>query len=52
MSKPEINKDYVVQSLLNQIVNKTAEVAERDAVIRTQAEELEAIKGGKSNDKK
>ena len=38
------NKDYVKQSLLNQVANLSLQVAERDAVITEQQIELEQLR--------
>ena len=42
----EINKDYIVQSLLNQITVLTMQVAERDALITEQEIELKSLREG------
>lgn len=40
----EINKDYVNQSLVNQIASLSLQIAERDAFITEQQVELEELR--------
>jgi len=40
----EVNKEYIVRSLLNQITVLTLQVAERDAVITDQKVELKSLR--------
>lgn len=40
----EINKDYVNQSLINQIASLSIQIAERDAIITEQQVELEELR--------
>jgi len=40
----QINKDYVNQSLINQIANLSMQIAERDALITEQQLELEQLR--------
>ncbi len=38
------NKDYIIQSLVNQLAEATMKIADRDAVINELHQELEEIK--------
>lgn len=40
----EINKDYISQSLVNQIASLSMQLAQRDAIITEQKLEIEALK--------
>lgn len=41
MEQNQPNKDYINQSLVNQIANLSMQIAQRDAVITEQQQELE-----------
>lgn len=43
MEKPKLNEEYIVQSLTNQVANLSLGNAQKDAVIRTQQEELQKL---------
>lgn len=40
----EINKDYISQSLVNQIASLSMQLAQRDAIITEQKLEIDALK--------
>lgn len=55
----EINKDYISQSLVNQIASLSMQLAQRDAIITEQKLEIEALKkaqisemNGEANDER
>lgn len=55
----EINKDYISQSLVNQIASLSMQLAQRDAIITEQQHEIEALKkaqisemNGEANDER
>lgn len=43
MEKQKLNEEYIVQSLTNQVANLSLGNAQKDAVIRTQQEELQKL---------
>lgn len=40
----EVNKDYVNQSLINQIANLSLQIAQRDALITEQHKEIDQLR--------
>lgn len=44
MNEQRPNRDYINQSLMSQIARLSMQVAERDAIITEQAEEIKSIK--------
>jgi len=43
LEKQKLNEEYIVQSLTNQVANLSLGNAQKDAVIRTQQEELQKL---------
>lgn len=46
----QLNKEYVTQSLINQIATLSLQIAERDALITEQQIELETLKKAQVDD--
>jgi len=44
MEQPQLNQDYVIQSLTNQVANLSLGNAQKDSVIGTQQEEIQRLK--------
>lgn len=46
----EINQDYILQSLVNQIASLSMQLAQRDAIITEQQLEIDALKKAQINE--